>query len=183
MELSIQHDLWWGTELRLLSWSGYQSRRGPYGSKDKTGLSDGTVALVFAPEARGLEPLTQEELGFIAWFEQNEPAVSAAVKAAILEWCLPESRDRAERFDFGDDFPVICNEQDLRESIGLYGINIHQLGVCGVPYVGYEFGCEWEEEHGLGVLLHGTRLVELGFADTAIHLWVAEADAERVGAS
>ena len=49
-----------------------------------------------------------------------------------------------------------------------------------MPYVGYEFGCEWEDEHGLGVLMHGTRVVDVGFADTAILLWIAEADAEKI---
>jgi hypothetical protein len=63
--------------------------------------------------------------------------------------------------------------------VGLYAVNIHQLDNDGVPYVGYEFGCEWDEEHGLGVLMHGTRLIEVGFADTAILLWIAERDAEE----
>jgi len=36
----------------------------------------------------------------------------------------------------------------------------------GIPYVGFEFGCTWDEEHGLGVLMHGTRTVEIG--DTAM---------------
>ena len=63
--------------------------------------------------------------------------------------------------------------------MGLYAVNIHQLDNDGVPYVGYEFGCEWDEEHGLVVLMHGTRLIEVGFADTAILLWIAERDAEE----
>lgn len=183
MELSVKDNLWWGTELRLPSWDGYQSRRGPYGSKDKLGPSDGTVELIFAPEARGLEPLSERDMRLLSWFEQNEPAVSQAVKAAIIEWCSPQCVARTANFDFGDDFPIIRDDQALRESAGLYAVNIHQLDVGGLPYVGYEFGCEWEDEHGLGVLMHGARVVEVGFADTAFHLWIAEEDAVKIGAN
>ena len=142
MKLTVKDDLWWGTELLLPSWTGYQSRNGPYCSIDKSEPSDGTVALIFAPEARGLEPLSEREMGLVSWFEQHEPMVSDAVKAAIIEWCSPQSADRVARFDFGDGFPVIRTDQDLRGSVGLYAVNIHQLDVGGVPYVGYEFGCE-----------------------------------------
>lgn len=180
MELLVKDNLWWGTELRLESWIGYQSRHGPYGAIDQADDSDGRVSLIFAPEGRGLEALTPEETSLISWFERNEPSISAAAKAAIIEWCSPKSFDRATRFDFDDDFPAIQNDADLRCNIGLHSINIHQLDVDGVPYVGYEFGCEWEDEHGLGVLMHGTRVVEVGFADTAILLWIAEADAEKM---
>ncbi|MCT7376904.1 hypothetical protein [Chelativorans salis] len=54
MDLSIRDDLWWGADLRLLSWAGYQSRLGPYGSKDKPAPSNGTATLIFAPEGRGV---------------------------------------------------------------------------------------------------------------------------------
>lgn len=126
-----------------------------------------------------MEPLSEHEMGLISWFEQNEPVVSEAVKAALIEWCSPQSVERVANFDFGDDFPIIRNDQDLRDNVGLYAINIHQVDVDGVPYIGYEFGCEWEVEHGLGVLMHGARAVEVGFADTALNLWVAKDDAEK----
>lgn len=106
--------------------------------------------------------------------------VSDAVKAAIIDWCSPQSADRVSRFDFGDDFPVIRTDQDLRENVGLFAVNVHQVNVGGKPYVGYEFGCEWEGEHGLGVLMHGTHAVDVDFADTALLLWIAEADAEKI---
>lgn len=179
MQLSIQDDLWWGARLRLRSWGGYQSRYGPYGSIDKPEPSDGTVDLIFAPEARGLEPMTQAEMALVDWFESNENDVSAAVKAGIIAWCSPNSSERMTQFDFDDEFPVVLDEGDLKRNVGLFAVCIHQLDTNGVPYIGYEFGCEWEEEHGLGVLMHGSRVVEVGFADTAGTLWRAESDADE----
>jgi hypothetical protein len=178
MKLSIQDDFWWGVRLQLSSWAGYQSRLGPYGAIDKPKPSDGSLRLIFAPEGRDVEPLSEQELKLINWFEQNEPQVSTAVKQSLIHWCLLDSADRVGQFDYGDDFPKISNEDDLKRNTGLHGITIHQINKNGVPYIGYEFGCTWEEEHGLGVLMHGTRLVEIGFADTALHLWLADQDAK-----
>ncbi len=155
-------------ELTLPGWAGYQSRFGPYTSVDKTEPSDGKAKLCIAPDGRTPGPLSAEEQGLITWFKANEPAVSAAVKLAIL----------------GLDDPYaaasIKNEDTLKQNCDLYSINIHQLISSGLPYIGYELGCTWEEEHGVGVMMHGTRLVAIGDADTALHLWVAQKDAEGV---
>jgi hypothetical protein len=117
-------------------------------------------------------------LQLIAWFEINEPVISEAVKLSLISWCSSKSIIRSVQFGSDDEFPIIRDERELKQAIGLHGITIHQIEKGGVPYIGYEFGCEWEEKHGLGVLMHGTRLVEIGFTDTALHLWVAVADAE-----
>lgn len=180
MELSIKDDLWWGADLRLASWAGYQSRLGPYGSRDKPTASNGTATLIFAPEGRGVEPLSEREMRLITWFEKNESKVAEAVKIGVIDWCSPASVERKTRFDFSDDFPAISDERGLKENVGLHAVYVHQLDVGGVPYLGYEFGCEWEEEHGLGVLMHGYRVVEVGFANTAFNLWVAQNDADAL---
>jgi hypothetical protein len=181
MNFEIEYDLWWAAGLRLPSWAGFQSRLGRYGSIDKPEPSDGTARLVFAPEGRGLEPLSAQEQNLIAWFEHNEPSVSEAVKQAIISWCSPECAARTGEFDFGDDFPVVESASDLKRCIGLYSVNIHKTDHGGVPYMGYEFGCTWDEEHGLGVLMHGTRCVEIGQADVAFTLWRVVRDVEGTG--
>ena len=75
--------------------------------------------------------------------------------------------------------PDIRTADDLHSLIGLSSVNVHQVQKNGIPYAGFEFGCTWDEEHGLGVLMHGTRTVQIGGADTAILLWIAEEDAQR----
>jgi len=73
--------------------------------------------------------------------------------------------------------PDIRSETNLRALIGLHTIYVHQISTNGLPYTGYEFGCTWDNEHGLGILMHGTRLVEIGGAETAFLLWIAKKDA------
>ncbi|HLI65970.1 MAG TPA: hypothetical protein VKU90_06365, partial [Caulobacteraceae bacterium] len=73
--------------------------------------------------------------------------------------------------------PDLAGPDDLRRLIGLYAVDVHQVRNGAAPYLGFEFGCTWDDEHGLGVLMHGTRIVEVGGADTAFLLWIAERDA------
>lgn len=60
----------------------------------------------------------------------------------------------------------------------LTAINVFPTAKNGLSYTGYEFVCSWEEEHGLGAMLHGSRVVEVGGADTALLEWIAARDAE-----
>lgn len=45
-----------------------------------------------------------------------------------------------------------------------------------MAYVGYEFRCTWDEEHGMGVMTHKNRVVAIGGADVSILEWIAESD-------
>ncbi len=48
---------------------------------------------------------------------------------------------------------------------------------------GYEFGCRWDDEHGLGAMTHAGRVVEVGGADTAILEWIATGDGGKTAES
>jgi hypothetical protein len=167
----------WDGEIQLPTWAGFQSRRGPYASVDSPTPSSGRVKFVYAPEGRGREDLGQFDLELLEWFKRHEASVSHAVIAAILEWCSPEARPRRLEFGLGDDFPAIRDVQTLKQHIGLYSVFVHYIAYQTLPYIGFELGCDWEEEHGLGVLMHGTRCVEIGHADSAFTLWRAKKDA------
>jgi hypothetical protein len=67
-----------------------------------------------------------------------------------------------------------------RPLIGLHALHVHPVEKDGLPYVGFELGCTWDHEHGLGVLMHGPRVVDIGGADTAFLLWIATRDAGGV---
>ncbi len=168
----------WVAETTLPSWKGYLDRTGAYGGPGAGASSDGSVELVFAPEGRDASPMTAQELSLVSWFLKNEASVSDAARNAILQKYpeLQESYDYSpsEKAEF---MPDISSADDLKRLIGLYAVNVHQIEKDGLPYIGLEFGCTWDEEHGLGVLMHGTRPVEVEGSDTARLLWIAEGDA------
>lgn len=173
------HGFSWIAQVTLPSWSGYLDRTGVYGGPGTQSISDGSIELVFAPEGRDASPLNPDEIRLATWTLENERIVSDAVKKAILHE-YPSLQDSygysaEERAEF---MPDISSPSDLKRLVGLYAINVHQIEKDGVPYIGFEFGCTWDEEHGLGVLMHGTRCVKVGGADTAILLWIAQRAAE-----
>lgn len=179
MDFKLDEDgFCWVARAKLASWRGYFDRSGSYGGPGPDAVSDGTVELVFAPEGRDTSPLTAAELALVEWALANERAVSDAARAAICA----EYPTLREFYGYSPEeaaayMPDIASADDLRTLIGLYAFNVHPIGKDGVPYIGLELGCTWDDEHGLGVLMHGTRCVEVGGSDTARLLWMVEQDA------
>jgi hypothetical protein len=167
----------WKTTVRLPVWQGFQSRQGVYGSKNTDQPPDGSVALIFAPEGRDESPLLDSELHLVLWAVQHaEEMQRSLLEKLLVEY--PAIQKKYRGFARPEDLPPIHSTHDFKSIIGLHGVNVHQIERQGLPYVGLEFGCSWDGEHGLGALMHGTRVVEIGGADTAILLWIAEKDAK-----
>ncbi len=72
--------------------------------------------------------------------------------------------------------PSIIGPEELRHLIGLHQIHVLPWLRDGMSYVGLEFGCTWDDEHGFGILLHGSRVVDIGSADAAFAWQPAEAE-------
>jgi hypothetical protein len=163
---------WWTTAVRFVLGSGSPARSAESGSD-----TAGSVPLVFAPEGRGDEPLTDTEIASVGWTVDNLPRIADALLPALLTHyrSICADPDGLEP----DDLPPVASADGLLPLISIRFINVHQISKDGEPYVGFEFDCTWDEEHGLGVLMHGTRVVEVGGADTAFLLWIAEQDSER----
>jgi hypothetical protein len=110
----------------------------------------------------------------------NEAAIQASVLDAIFE-AYPEWQDE---YGFDEEeaeelMPPIESPDQLKQLIGLSTIHILSVAKGGVAYVGFELGCTWDDEHGLGVMTHRKRVVKLGGADAAFLEWIAENDAHK----
>ena len=170
----------WTAKVLLPSWKGFQSRRGPYGSQDSDAPSNGMVPIVFAPEGRGTEPLTDAEISAVRWVIEHEAPISKALVSSLLkEYPRLQKEYGYSGKEKAELMPDIKSADDLRKLIGLSSVTVHQVQKDGIPYAGFEFGCTWDEESGLGILMHGTRTIEIGDADTAGLLWIAKEDAEK----
>ena len=88
-----------------------------------------------------------------------------------------------------EEMPPLDRPEQLRALIGLSIVHVLNVAKDGAAYVGFEFGCTWEDEHGLGVMTHLGRLVEIpllggekvGHADVSFEEWIAEEDAKSDG--
>lgn len=140
-------------------------------------LAEQPVELTFAPEGRGEGPLTNREMTLIqtAMETVNETA-AASVSAIFAEY--PNLRDAYgyEPDEQAQYMPDLSSIGELYGLIDVTAVAVHQIDRSGQPYVGFEFSCAWDPEHGTGVLMNGPRVVDIGGAATAFLLWIAEAD-------
>jgi hypothetical protein len=166
----------WMSSAKLPAWAGYQIREGAYGGVSSTALSDGVVRIRFAPEGRHADPLSENEIALVQWLIDNEAAVHHAMLEKLFDE-YPNIRDQWLSFfdkeEASEILPRIKHPEQLKKIVGVSFINVHQISKNGIPFIGVELGCTWEQEHGLGILLHGTTALELGGADTAFLLWIA----------
>ena len=95
---------------------------------------------------------------------ENGQAVVQSVLAALLPYHLTMKKE----WELDDELmPPVTSVEDFRKQIGLSQVHVLEHEVDGMAYIGLELGCEWEDEHGLGIVVRGSRVVEIGEADIA----------------
>ncbi len=170
----------WTGRVVLSSWRGYQSRLGAYAARSSAKESDGTVRLSVSPPGGARQPHSAEQANAWRYLLEHEEAVRDALVAAIFEE-YPAIR---ERLLDEAELPALERPDQLRSHVGLSTVHVLPVARDGAAYVGFEFGCSWDDEHGLGIMTHQGRLVELPHlglgkvsgADLASEEWVAEED-------
>lgn len=113
------------------------------------------------------------------WLLENDAAFSRAVLDAMLA-DLPSLRAIEDSTVLADDafrLPERWDEATLLPLVRLNNINLHPVG--GAPYIGLDFSCAWEDEHGYGLMMAGTEVVETGGADVGALSWIAARHAEE----
>jgi hypothetical protein len=175
-------EYFWSATITLPAWEGFQCRLGPYASRSRRKKSDGTVRLsVSTPDGEEQTPPSPEQAAAYRDLIAHQGIVRDAILEAVFHE-YPEYRESyIEDYDLDESdqtVPVLERPEQLRDLIGLSSLLIHPVVREGVAYVGYEFGCMWEEEHGLGAMVHRDRVVAVGHADVGILEWIAEKDAK-----
>ena len=166
----------WDGKVTLASWKGFQQRQGAYGSRSRQKASDGKVQLRVASPGGENEPVepSAEQAAAFEFLKTHEGDVAAAVLKGIFvnynKWRKEWDREVTE------SMPAIKDAKGLKKLIGLGTVHVLNVAKRGQAYVGFEFGCEWDDEHGLGVMTHQDRVVSVGEADVSFLQWVAEED-------
>ena len=174
---------WSGTDL-FPSWAGFQSRLGPYASVNKKKPSKGEAKVsVCAPGGGGDAPAEKadpdtSQVKAYQCLKEHEEAVARSVRKAIFDLytqkLCAEYREAGVEEEFA---PEIGSPDELRTLIGLTTVHVLGIAKSKVAYIGFEFGCTWDDEHGIGVMTHKERIVEVGGADCSFLGWIAEKDA------
>lgn len=175
----------WQGEYVFPAWAGFQSRRGAYGSRDSQKASDGRVTVRVASPSAMLQPSADQVAGFASLVQHQ-----AVIRDTLLDALLPRYRnwreDWADAMDpqeFEETMPDVSLLLEFRQLIGLSHVHVLKESSKGIAYIGFELGCTWDREHGLGFMTHGQRVVDVGGADTSFLEWIAERDIKKRGGS
>ena len=174
-------DYFWRTSIQLPAWAGHQDRSGSYGAKGASKKSNGHVRLTVDVHSSGTKSdPTPEQSAAYSHLLKNQKKVQKAILLQVLQKYLEYRTAVIAEYELDEadnPLPIIKRPQQLQDFVGLSSVFIHTVAKDGTAYVGYELGCAWEEEHGLGAMLHMDRVVEVGHADVGILGWIAKRDA------
>lgn len=120
------------------------------------------------PEGKG--PTPEQERAFRE-FIADEPGNVAILMNAIYESYRKASKDDPYWFEA---LPPITSPEALKKVLRCTDVIVSQYHLAGYAYLSFSFHCLWDEEHGLGVLFHKDRVVEVGDYDTLYN--ITEAD-------
>jgi hypothetical protein len=143
----------------------------------KEGLFD-----LFIQDQAGTGPTDAQGRAF-AHFQENQDAICAAVVAAIFASYQEQRQAFARGFegDVSEEFgPALEGAEGLKRLIefrSLYALEGRgEFGwdeptpetwakVKDWALLGFSFRCAWDDEHGLGVLYHRDKVVDVGISD------------------
>ncbi len=169
----------WNGEIKLDFWAGGLTRVDAYrGNPASTGL----VELRIFPPDEMASP-TMGQVSAFQYLLANQDVINENLLQAVFR-IYPEERDsfredygykddmdaeEKESFeeDYGEDVPVLKKPEEFKQIIRLHTVHIIEAEKAGIAYFGFEFNCNWEEEHGLGVLMHKDRVVNVGPAEVS----------------
>lgn len=173
----------WVGEVLLAGWEGFHPRPHPVRPADagNAALPGWEVEVRVEGSGSPPEPPTSAQERAFAHLTGREPEITEAVQRAILaeyprlrELYGYDAETAAEIMPEG-----VESVDDLQDLIGLHQVHVPATEQDGLAYVGFELGCSWDEEHGLGVMTHGSRVLEVGQADASFQAWTDERDLQR----
>lgn len=173
---------WTGTDT-LKAFAGSQERHGGYTSLSSRKPSKGTF-LLDIPRADGDEddanpqpPSPEQTAAYAHLMDHQDEVVDAVLTALLKDYTKLRKTWLRNQPDL--DLPAITTPAEMKKNVGLGNLHMHPVARDGHAYIGLEPGCTWDEEHGAGVLLHKSRVVAVGQADTSFDTHAAQKDATR----
>lgn len=164
-------------------WSGFQSRQGSYGAVNVQAGSDGIFPLALGGDSMENPGITADHINAYHYLLTHSERISGILLNHLLSEYKSLQADYAYDYDEADlkaVMPDVETIEQFKDLIGLSQVHIMYVARDGCSYVGYQFGCSWEEEHGLGFMTHRDRIVAFGGVDMSFMTWVAKKDLETL---
>lgn len=169
-----------GTVL-LPVWNNFQNSQGAYGSAGTQDSENGIFRISIGGDMVSDNPaITPEHLNAYNYLTTH----SEQIRDALLKKLFVEYKNLQADYGYDTDeakeiMPDVESIEDFKTLVGLSQIHIMNVSKDGLAYVGYEFGCTWDDEHGIGFMTHKDRIIDFGGADTSFLTWVAKKDLKQ----
>jgi len=116
----------------------------------------------------------------IEYLKNNQTTILESILSELLNK-YPELQ---KNYDYPEEskqdfMPDVTQIKDFANLLSPSAIYITSVFKDNIPYIGYMFSCSWDSEHGLGVMMHKNKIIEIGGADTAFSTWSAEEDLNK----
>lgn len=168
----------WETKLQVQAFAGFLDRQSDIVNWDKGVPSDGTVKLCFIDDlGDDPDPLPQQIEAVNYLLEHQERIAEVICERVKAEYPDIMRNFGLEDFDEEEGFPKIKSNEDVKKAIGFSTIYVAMAHKDGIAYLGYGFGCKWDEEHGYGLVMHKDEITESG--DSACAYVTRDEDQER----
>lgn len=93
------------------------------------------------------------------------PQLVEAYHACLTDYLIPYP-----------DLPALNSPADLGRAIKLQYLLVDMMHKEGYAYVGFAGTCAWDEEHGVGFLMHKDRVIEFGGQDASFNSLAMQED-------
>jgi hypothetical protein len=144
-----------------------------------------TVEVTFLGDESASEsrPPTEQQVAALQDLREHGHETRGIVERAMRAYydsVLPKYL--AFRRKYGDSVSTALPESPTAGEFAklhvLQGIFVHSATRDGLAYLGFSFHALWEREHGVGVVVHRRRVIEVAGADTSFNTWLSERDAK-----
>ena len=123
------------------------------------------------------QPPSKEQIAGYQLLKDDGPRITENVLAALLkDYTQLRKRWLKQDPDLESELPAISTTKEMRKHVGVGIVHVHDIAKSGHAYIGLELGCTWDEEHGAGVILHKSRVIAAGQADTSFDTHAAIKD-------
>lgn len=162
--------------VELPSWKDFQRKFGQYATLENNDDYKRISLRIGGDEVIENPVITKEHVTGYDYLLQNQ----TRIQESMLDALFIEYPKLKEQYNHDDDekelMPDVKNIKSFTGLIELSSVYILNVSKEGVPYIGFSFWCTWDDEHGLGIMTHKDRIVEIGGSDTAFLTWIAQKD-------
>ncbi len=110
--------------------------------------------------------ISEKQIRTFKWLIQNNERICETIEKEIFKYYKDIYEDLVEEQGEYEDFPDINDSKQL--SLLLKGPYCFFIKPDWCDYTGFGCECIWEEEHGLGVKIINSEIIEIGFQDIVL---------------